>query len=266
MVILSADRRKQRRNRRSILELDDSSRRRVRALISASRFVIQPTSDSIKAVETRLGPGSIPIDVAVTAGLGLDQTLAVTEVLASHGYEVTPHLSADHVKSPQHVSEVVRRLSRRGIKRVLVVEATGTDLRITTGAVVAQLAEHSEGLQIGVRLDPGDLSDETLGTAKPATYLSTVPGESVARCLASVAALRMRDVEQPVEVGIPGVVQAAGGGRWIDPTRTVAELGSDQGLDRLGVSGLLIDTGNHINANAAWRQQLFDLAAPGRAV
>lgn len=266
MVLLSADRRKQRRNRRSILELDDPARRRVRTLMSASRFIIQPTSDSIKTVETRLGPGSIPIDVAVTAGLGLDQTLAVTEVLASHGYDVAPHLSADHVRSAHHLTDVMRRLKRRGIHRVLVVEPAGASPKVTTAEILAQLRETGGPAHVGVQVRSGDLSAETLGAIKPATYVSTAPGETVARCLAWVAALRMRDVEQPVEIGMPGVIRPTGATPWIDPTQTVVELGSDPGLERLAVTGLLVDTGNHIDANAAWRQQLFDLAVPGRGV
>jgi hypothetical protein len=46
----------------------------------------------------------------------------------------------------------------------------------------------------------------------------------------------------------------------------VSSVAQEQALDRLGITGLRIETLNFVDETAGWRQRLFDLAAPVRTV
>lgn len=67
---------------------------------------------------------SVPLDVTVTVtaspAKGLEQTLALTERLAGHGYKVVPHLAARSIVDGKHLRETVSRLKQAGVDDVFV--------------------------------------------------------------------------------------------------------------------------------------------------
>ena len=277
------DRRTRRRNRRSIGELDSPSRTRLRGLLDRSRLVVEPTSEIISLVESRIPPGAVGLAVACTDGLGVDQTIAVSEVLASRGHQVTAHLAARQIRTRRHLDETLQRLARRAITRILVVRGrTETSGAFeTAGELLDAIHSHRDApSEIGIVGHPGGIADidrerlarRLLALATHATYVSTAATTpSPEQLLRWLAEMRVRGLELPVEAGVPSVFSRAGlvgergssrrsSAEWHDPTRFVAALAAQPVLDRLEVVGLRLETANEIERTAAWRQETYGLA------
>lgn len=288
MLVTGTDRRSLRRIRRSVSELDQESRLRLRQLLDGSRFVVLPTSEAIPLIEARLVPGTIPISVSHAAELGVDQTIAVAEVLATRGHDVTVHLAALHIRSSRHLDEILLRMARRSISRALVVRGSGdrSGPFESAGSLLRALSQHQDApADIGTAAEVDTARDRDveagrlLERATSATYVSVGPIPDVGRLLGWVAEMRIRGLLPPIEIGVPGVVGIdelvrenpgfAGGRRrseWYDPTGLVTELARDRALEQLDVSGLRIETLNRLDATAAWRQRIYDLAAAPKEV
>lgn len=290
-MLVTGDRRSQRRIRRAVAELDPESRLRLRRLLSSARFVVLPTSAAISQVEARLAPGSIPISVACAHELGIDQTIAVAEVLAMKGHDVSLHLAARQIRSNRHLDEILLRLARRAIGRVLVVRGRGASAGLfdSAGAFLAALtgredapADIGTAAEVGAGRDRDAEAGRLLERAVHATHVSVQTIPSIPRLLGWVAEMRIRRLGLPIEIGVPGVVRfeelgkgvpgfaaALPPGRqrpdWFDPTDLVAAVARDQTLDQLDVHGLRVETLNHLDATAAWRQQVYDLASISKA-
>lgn len=287
MLVSGTDRRSLRRIRRSVSELDQEGRLRLRQLLNGSRFVVLPTSEAIPLVEARLAPGTIPISVSHAHELGIDQTIAVGEVLATKGHDVTVHLASRQIRSARHLDEILLRLARRSISRILVVRGRGDGAGLfeSAGSVLGVLSRHEHApadigtaAEIDTTRDRDIVASRLLERATNATHVSVQPVRDVGRLLGWVAEMRIRGLALPIEIGLPGVVGidelareypgfAAGRRRpeWYDPTGLVTELARDQTLDQLDVSGMRVETLNHLDATAAWRQHIYDLAAAPKA-
>jgi len=291
MTMIGSQRRSRRRVRRSVDELDNESRARLRNFISGARLVVIPTSEALGLVESRLAPGTVPLAVACVAGLGIDQTIAVAEVLAAKGYDVTPHLAARQITTPRHLDDILLRLRRRAVDRVLVVEGRdGSSSAFRHSArLLAVMSDHPNApSSVGIAGHPeghpghdtAELTGSLLERAGFASFVSTRLSLNPVRLLGWLAEMRVRGLSIPVEAGVPGCVnlkdlgaedpslvqqdrgQAAG---WYDPTPLVVELARQPVVERLGLTGLRVDTFNHIHATAAWRQGLYDLSQQTRS-
>ncbi len=293
MTTVGSERRARRRARRSVDELDAGGRERLQQFISGARFVVLPTSEAITLVESRLAPGTVALAVSCTAGLGVDQTVAVSEVLAAKGYDVTPHLAARQIRTPRHLDEILRRLRKRSLGRVLVVEGRqGRPGAFPDSArLLEAMLDHPDApSEIGIAGHPDGhpdhdrlaLTERLLKRAVFASFVSTRLTLNPVRLLGWVAEMRVRGLDIPVEVGVPGAVGldeilahdpflvGTGDGRResrrYDPTSLVIDLARQPVADRLEITGLRVETLNRIHATAAWRQQLYDLSQQTRSV
>lgn len=289
MVLASSERRAHRRSQRTVADLDPAARKQLRQLLTNACLVVLPTSSVVELVTARLAPGSVTVGVASTDGLGMDQTIAVTEVLATRGYEVRPHLARSHVKSSRHLTEVLTRLSQRGVGSLLAVPGRNRSGRYAPplAEFVGDIASHGGIPRVGVAaaLVRGPAGNNrapaVLAAARQADFVSTRSSVHPGEMLAWVAEMRVRGLEAPVELGLPGMVHMQAlrredpgvarllDGRrriqWHNPTALMASLAQDRSLERLDISGVRIDTLNYLDENAGWRQRLFDLANPNRA-
>ena len=292
MMTVGSQRRARRRVKRSVDELDSDSRARLRRFASGARFVILPTSEAIPLVESRLTPGTVGLSVACTAGLGIDQTIAVSEVLAARGYEVTPHLAARQIRTPRHLEGILRRLRMRSLGRGLVVEGyDGSRGAFPDSArLLAAMHEHPDvPPEIGIAghpdghadHEPVELAERLLERSVLATFVSTRLSLNPSRLLGWVAEMRVRGLELPIEAGVPGAVglddllredpsvvlkDRRRETRHYDPTALVLDLARQPVVDRLTITGLRVETLNRIEMTAAWRQYLYDLSQPARSV
>jgi methylenetetrahydrofolate reductase (NADPH) len=284
MVLLGSDRRAARRSVRRVVELDAGGRQRLRALLTNSCLVVEPTTSVVELVGSRLAPGSVTVGVASNASLGIDQTVAVTEILAARGYDVRPHLSAALIEGPRHLARITRRLLR--CRSVLLVP--GSDDSAPDGEVpdlAAAIAGTAGAPRVGMLVPAvaGDRhAERVLAAAASADWISTGVSLDTRPVIGWVAQMRVRGLETPIELGVPGVVRfdalarrypeavtETGGRRrpqWHEPTALVSSIAEEQALERLAITGLRIDTLNFVDETAGWRQRLFDLAAPGRGI
>ena len=207
-----------RRTRRDLDELDGESRARLQSLISEARFVILPTSEAIRLVESRLAPGTVRLGVSCTAGLGIDQTVAVAEILAARGYDVTPHLAARQISTPGRLDEILRRLRRRSIGRVLVVEGRrgGPGAFRGSARLLAAMHDHPDvPPTIGIAgypdghpsHEPAELTERLLERSNFASFVSARLSLDPGRLLGWLTEMRLRGLELPVEAGVAGAVE-----------------------------------------------------------
>ena len=282
MVLLGSNRRAARRSLRAVEELGADGRLRLRSLLTNSCLVVWPTSSVVDDVTSRLAPGSVTLGVASTASLGIDQTLGVTEVLTARGYDVRPHLAASLVENGAHLTRTLRRL--RSVSSVLLVAGNrqaGTGLSVLE--LAAAIADNHASVRIGIgaTAQSGDgPAEAVLAASAAADWISTRTAADPRRMLAWAAEMRVRGMEPPIELGIPGLVRldtlrrdhphlsSPGGsrGQWFDPTSVATTIAKESALDRLAITGLRIDTLNLVDETAGWRQRLFDLAAPVREI
>ncbi len=104
------------RNRASVRP---AGRTAVRRLLDTARFEVLPTPSAEEKVRTHLPPGRT-VTVTASPTKGLEATLALTERLATDGYDAVPHLAARMVSGMSELKEIVDRLVTAGVKTVFV--------------------------------------------------------------------------------------------------------------------------------------------------
>ena len=88
-------------------------------LLENARYEVLPTA----TIEDKVLE-HVPVDVTVTVtaspSKGLEPTLDLTERLTGHGYVAVPHLAARMVRDKAELSEIIDRLTGKGITRIFV--------------------------------------------------------------------------------------------------------------------------------------------------
>ena len=128
--------------------------------------------------------------------------------------------------------------------------------------------------------DAAELAERLLERSVFASFVSTRLSLNPVRLLGWLAEMRVRGLDIPVEAGVPGAVglddlgtedpsllrqdRGRETGQY-DPTRLVVDLARQPVVERLGLTGLRVETFNHIHATAAWRQELYDLSHQARS-
>lgn len=88
------------------------------------RYEVLPLAGTLEQVEQHV-PRDIPVTVTASPRLGLERTLALTEVLCQRGFEVVPHLAARLVLDEAHLSENLHRLHAAGVSDAFVISGDG---------------------------------------------------------------------------------------------------------------------------------------------
>ncbi|MFB6309909.1 MAG: methylenetetrahydrofolate reductase [Salinirussus sp.] len=189
----------------------------VRALLEEPRFELMPF-DSFGEQMAHL-PDGAAIAITTSPTLGLDATIEWSERAAAEGYEIIPHVAARYVHDKEHLDEVARRLKEAGITDLFVPggdrdEPVG-EFESAHDLLVALEDLGHEFEEIGITGYPEGhefLSDETLASAMRrkaphATYIVTQLCYDPDTVLSWIRNVRERDIELPVEIGIPGVLK-----------------------------------------------------------
>ena len=92
---------------------------RVAPLLRNPRYEVLPAASTEQAVLDWV-PKELTVTVTASPAKGLEDTLALAERLAGHGYHVVPHLSARLVRDDAHLADIVARLTAGGIDDVFV--------------------------------------------------------------------------------------------------------------------------------------------------
>lgn len=263
---------------------------RVVELLRRPRYEVLPLDGAEEQILAYV-PHDVTVTVTVSPTRGLEPTLALTGVLAHHGYDVVPHLSARLVSDRAEVAEIVDRLGRDGIRDVFVVAGDAAAPRGSlTGAIGLLDALDELGrpfAEIGITGYPEShplIDDPTtisamFEKARHATYIVSQVCFDPAVTAGWIEAVWARGTRLPVHVGIPGAVPRAKllristrigigdsmrflrkngsfAGRFLrgfDPDRLIDGLGPVLASEKVG--GFHVFTFNDLDDTEAWRQR-----------
>lgn len=186
-------------------------------LLDGAIFEVIPMKNT---TERALGlPAGSTVSVTASPAKGMEATVELAEDLASHGYEVIPHLSARLTKSVAELKGHVERLSAAGIQRAFVVGGDADDPGdfFDAPALLRTLDEIEHPFrEIGITGYPEghpSIGEDALATAlvekaPSAAYIATQMCFDVGAIGRWVVWVREQGVDLPVYVGIPGASEA----------------------------------------------------------
>jgi methylenetetrahydrofolate reductase (NADPH) len=165
-------------------------------------------------------PRAVKVTVTASPSRGLDATLAVTERLAAHGYEVVPHVSARLVRDPPHLHEIVQRLTAAGVHEAFVPagDAKEPGQFPSAASLLVAMGDLRGGFtDLGITGYPEShhiISDETTIQAmfekEPhATYIVSQICFDPETIRTWIARVRARGTTLPIWIGLPGIVDNA---------------------------------------------------------
>ena len=194
-----------------------STSRTLVRLLEQARYEVLPTAST----EDKVLAG-VPRDVAVTVtaspSKGLEATLDLAERLTGHGYAVVPHLAARMVSGRTELTEIVARLTGKGITRIFVPGGDADPAGDYPDALslLEDLAELGHPFaQVGITGDPephptihDDLTVQSMWDKRRyATHIVSNLTFDPAVIRDWVRRLRNRGVTMPLLLGIPGPVE-----------------------------------------------------------
>ena len=194
-----------------------SSAETSRRLLARPRFELMPF-ESIEAQVSHL-PDDATITITTSPTLGFEKTIVWSERLAEE-YDVIPHVAARYVRDRDHLTEIADRLLEAGITKLFV---PGGDREEPVGEFESayQFLDAMDELgyafdEVGITgypeghpfLDEDTLAESMRKKAPYATYITTQICYDPEIILAWIDDVRReREIDLPVEVGIPGVMK-----------------------------------------------------------
>lgn len=271
--------------------LGPAERQAIKRLLTSPKLEILPLRD----VEAQLAaiPPDLPLTVTASPGKGLEASVALGERLRTGGREVVIHLAARMVADGAHLDRLLERMARAGLHRAFVVggDADPPGEYPDAAALLRALGERGHHLvEIGIAGHPQghpSIPGERLRAAlaekaADAQYVTTQLCFDVPALRAWVSAIRADGIRLPLEIGMPGAVDAArllrisarigvaDAGRFVArhvglvsrllrpggyrPDRLVDELAPLLADPDAGIRGLHVFTFNQLDQTEAWRR------------
>lgn len=178
---------------------------------------IFPTA-SVESKLDVLAPGSY-VAVTCSPSKGVDETLDISERLASRGFKVVPHVAAKMVKDAAHLREIMARLDDMPVTSIFV---PGGDATKAAGAystaleLLRAIAEFDHRFtEIGVAAHPeghravsnDELMEQLVKKQAVANYLVTQMCFDADMLGSWIRDIREYGVTLPVWLGLPGALQ-----------------------------------------------------------
>ena len=254
-------------------------------LLERPRYEILPV-DGIEEKVLAHVPREVKVTVTASPAKGLDATLAVSERLAGHGFQVVPHVSARMVRDGAHLGEIVARLQAAGVRDVFVPAGDAREPGPFPDA--AALLRELEGsfAEVGITGYPEShhlIDDETtiramFEKAPMATYIVSQICFDPVTIQTWIARVRARGTDLPIWVGMPGIVDnrkllrvsmKIGLGEsarflrahraWLRRlvTRTFTPDALIRRLEPADVAGLHFFTFNELERTERWRREML---------
>lgn len=267
----------------------------MRRLLTHARYEVLPTTTTEEKVVA-----SVPTDVAVTVtaspGKGLEATLALSETLAGHGYDVVPHVAARMVRDRAELVDIRARLRAAGISSVFVPggDAEPAGDYVDAFGLLEDLATLADPFtHVGIAGYPeshptiaDDLTVQAMwDKRRHATHVVSNLTFDAATIRDWVGRMRLRGIGMPLLLGMPGPIDRAklltmatkiGVGestRFLAKHKgTFARLAAPGGFTgerflrecavvaaqpTAGIEGLHVFTFNQVAETEAWRQKLL---------
>lgn len=265
------------------------------ALVSRLNFEIVPMASIEQAIDDL--PAGAHVSVTCSPAKGIGATQEYTERLVGEGFTVIPHLAARMVGSREHAEELAAWTRGLGLAAVYVIAGDAPEPHGPYEGALAFIRDYlaaSPGVErLGIAGYPDghaliatEVLDEQLVSKQAllsefgvSGWISTQMCFDAAKVREWVGAQRARDIELPIHLGIPGVVDrtrlmkmgtrlgvgaslrflskntstvmrlmAPGG---YDPTEFVAEFADDAAA--LGIEELHSFTFNAVADTRAWQ-------------
>jgi methylenetetrahydrofolate reductase (NADPH) len=270
---------------------------RAAPLLRSPRYEVLPTRSTEQAVLDWV-PKELTVTVTASPVKGLEDTLALAERLAGHGYRIVPHISARLVRDDAHLADIVARLTACGIDDVFVPagDADPPAGRFASAlSLLEQLTEMgSPFARVGITGYPeshpkigDDITIQAMWDKRlHATYLVSNLCFDPAVLRHWISRIRARGVTLPLYVGLAGPVERArllkmaakagaaesarflaGHTEWFLRLGTPGGYSPDRLLERTGaalaspasaVEGLHLFTFNQVRQTEEWRRALLD--------
>ncbi|ARS91203.1 methylenetetrahydrofolate reductase [Natrarchaeobaculum aegyptiacum] len=186
-------------------------------LLEEPRFELMPFESMDEQLEHL--PEGAEVAITTSPTLGLESTIEWTERATDRGFEVVPHVAARYVRDVDHLKDVAARLTDAGVSDIFV---PGGDREEPAGEFTSayDLLSTLEDLDyefedVGITGYPeghdfldDDVLAEAMAKKEPyATYIVTQLCYDPEAIIDWTDEIRARDVDLPVEVGIPGVMK-----------------------------------------------------------
>lgn len=186
-------------------------------LLEQSRYEVLPTASTEDKVLAHV-PRDVTVTVTASPSKGLEATFDLAERLTGHGYAVVPHLAARMVSGRTELSEIVARLTGKGITRIFVPGGDADPAGDYPDALslLEDLAELGHPFaQVGITGYPeshptihDDLTVQSMWDKRRyATHIVSNLTFDPAVIRDWVRRLRNRGVTMPLLLGIPGPVE-----------------------------------------------------------
>ena len=270
---------------------------RAAPLLQSPRYEVLPAPRTEQAVLDWV-PTELTVTVTASPAKGLEETIALAERLAGHGYQVVPHLSARLVRDDAHLAEIVARLTGSGINDVFVPagDADPPVGRFASAlALLEQLTEMGRPFaRVGITGYPeshpkidDDITIQAMWDKRlHATYVVSNLCFNPATLRHWISRIRARGITLPLFVGLAGPVERArllrmaakagaaesarflaGHTEWFlrlgtpggySPERLLERTGATLASPASAVEGLHLFTFNQVRQTEEWRRALLD--------
>jgi methylenetetrahydrofolate reductase (NADPH) len=271
--------------------------RQVAPLLRQARYEILPTRSAEQAVLESV-PMDVPVTVTASPTKGIEQTIELAERLASHGYQVVPHLSARLVRDGGHLAEIVARLRAIGVDDVFVpagdAEAPAGEFASALDVLEKLTDMGNPFARVGItgypethpKIDDDVTVQSMWDKRRHATYIVSNLCFDPGVLRQWIGRIRRRGVTLPLLIGLAGPVErtklmqmaakvgVADSARYIAghsstllrlstpgayrPERLLSRLAPTLSAPESAVTGLHIFTFNQIRQVQQWRQELLD--------
>jgi methylenetetrahydrofolate reductase (NADPH) len=186
-------------------------------MLSSARYEVLPTRTIEDKVLEHV-PLDRPLTVTASPAKGIEDTLALAERLARHGYPVVPHLAARMISGREELADICARMTEAGVRTVFV---PGGDQDPPAGSYHAALdlledltALGSPFPEVGITGYPEShptISDDLVVQAmwdkrRHATHVVSNLTFDPAVIRSWVDRMRARGVRMPMLLGMPGPV------------------------------------------------------------
>ena len=190
---------------------------RLGQLVDSARYEVLPTGGIVPEVLAHV-PRGRTITVTASPRAGLSATLDVATQLSQEGYQVVPHLAARMVRGRGELAEMVGRLTEAGVQRVFVPGGDATSTEETYSSALELLEDLRElgdpFSEVGITGYPEshpEINDDVTVQAMwdKRLYATHVVSNLCPRpeiVVRWVNRLRLRGLQLPVYVGVPGPV------------------------------------------------------------
>ena len=270
---------------------------RAAPLLRSPRYEVLPAPRTEQAVLDWV-PAELTVTVTASPAKGLEETIALAERLAGHGYHVVPHLSARLVRDDAHLAEIVARLTGCGIDDVFV-PAGDADPPVGRFASALSLLEQLTEMgrpfaRVGITGYPeshpkidDDITIQAMWDKRlHATYVVSNLCFNPATLRHWISRIRARGITLPLFVGLAGPVERArllrmaakagaaesarflaGHTEWFlrlgtpggySPERLLERTGATLASPASAVEGLHLFTFNQVRQTEEWRRALLD--------